>query len=173
MWPHLEDHCPHSLRSAPPSENTCDLFLIFKRLIYLWLCWVFIAVRGLSLVIACRGFSLAAVCGLLIAVASHRSDFSVRSTNSRRAGSGLVVQTQLSRGMWNLPRPGIKPMSPALVGGFLTTGPSGRSRTYLKIEHKFMLILSIQVWQLQDFYLKLCLTFVSPVLLTKYTEAPF
>ena len=91
--PHLEDHCPHSLRSAPPSENTWDLFLIFKRLIYLWLCWVFIAVRGLSLVIACRGFSLAAVCGLLIAVASHCSDFSVRSTNSKRAGSGLVVQT--------------------------------------------------------------------------------
>ena len=28
--------------------------------------------------------------------------------------------------MWELPRPGIKPVSPALVGGFLTTGPPGK-----------------------------------------------
>ena len=27
--------------------------------------------------------------------------------------------------MWDPPRPGIKPMSPALAGGFLTTGPPG------------------------------------------------
>ena len=36
---------------------------------YFWLCWVFIAARGLSLVGASRGFSAIAV--LLIAVASH------------------------------------------------------------------------------------------------------
>ena len=35
-----------------------------------WLCWVFVAVHGLSLVVASRGYSLAAVCGLLIVVAS-------------------------------------------------------------------------------------------------------
>ena len=29
--------------------------------------------------------------------------------------------------MWGLPGPGIDPMSPALVGRFLTTGPSGKS----------------------------------------------
>ena len=29
--------------------------------------------------------------------------------------------------MWDLPRPGIKAMSPALAGRFLTTGPSGKS----------------------------------------------
>ena len=28
----------------------------------------------------------------------------------------------------NLPDPGIKPMSPALVGGFFTTGPPGKPR---------------------------------------------
>ena len=27
--------------------------------------------------------------------------------------------------MWDLPRPGIEPQSPALAGGFLTTGPPG------------------------------------------------
>ena len=30
--------------------------------------------------------------------------------------------------MWNLPGPGIKPMSPALAGGLSTTGPPGKSR---------------------------------------------
>ena len=29
--------------------------------------------------------------------------------------------------MWNLPELGIEPMSPALAGGFLTTGPPGKS----------------------------------------------
>ena len=29
--------------------------------------------------------------------------------------------------MWNLPRPGFKPVSSALAGGFLTTRPPGKS----------------------------------------------
>ena len=29
--------------------------------------------------------------------------------------------------MWNLTRPGFEPVSPALAGKFLTTGPSGKS----------------------------------------------
>ena len=36
--------------------------------------------------------------------------------------------------MWNLPGPGIELMSPALRGGFLTTGPPGKpSAEYLKL----------------------------------------
>ena len=30
--------------------------------------------------------------------------------------------------MWDLPGPGIEPMSPALTGGFLATEPPGKSR---------------------------------------------
>ena len=30
--------------------------------------------------------------------------------------------------MWDLPGPGLEPMSPALAGGFLTTAPPGKSR---------------------------------------------
>ena len=29
--------------------------------------------------------------------------------------------------MWDLPGPGLEPMSPALAGGFLTTAPPGQS----------------------------------------------
>ena len=35
----------------------------------------------------------------------------------------------LLRGMWDLPGPGIEPVSPALAGGFLTTVPPGKPRT--------------------------------------------
>ena len=33
--------------------------------------------------------------------------------------------------MWNLPRPGIKPVSPSLADRFLTTGPPGKSYNFL------------------------------------------
>ena len=31
--------------------------------------------------------------------------------------------------MWDLPGPGLEPVSPALAGGFLTTAPPGEPRT--------------------------------------------
>ena len=31
--------------------------------------------------------------------------------------------------MWDLPRPGLEPMSPVLAGGFPTTAPPGKSDT--------------------------------------------
>ena len=35
--------------------------------------------------------------------------------------SSCGAQAYLLRGMWDLPGPGIEPVSPALAGGFLTT----------------------------------------------------
>ena len=45
-------------------------FLKINLFIYLWLHWVFVAARGLSLVAASGGYSSLLVRGLLIAVAS-------------------------------------------------------------------------------------------------------
>ena len=43
-------------------------------------------------------------------------------------GSVAVVQgLSCSEALWNLPGPGITPMSPALAGRFLTTGSPGKS----------------------------------------------
>ena len=42
-------------------------------------------------------------------------------------------QAQLPGSMWNLPRPAIEPVYPALVGGFLTTGPPGKSLDVINI----------------------------------------
>ena len=46
------------------------LINLFIILFYFWLRWVFIAARGLSLVVAIRGLLFVVVRGLLIAVAS-------------------------------------------------------------------------------------------------------
>ena len=42
--------------------------------------------------------------------------------------SSCSTQAQLPFGLWDLPRLGIKPVSPALAGRFLTTGPPGKSK---------------------------------------------
>ena len=41
--------------------------------------------------------------------------------------------------MWNLPGPGIEPISSALAGGFLTTGPPGKSRTFILKKTSYIL----------------------------------
>ena len=41
---------------------------------------------------------------------------------------------QLLRGMWDLPRPGLEPVSPALAGRFSTTAPPGKPSNGLLIE---------------------------------------
>ena len=51
-------------------------------------------------------------------VAEHR-------LQTRRLGS-CGSRAQLLRGMWDLPRPGLEPVSPALAGGFSTTAPPGK-----------------------------------------------
>ena len=52
----------------------------------------------------------------------------VKSTGSRRMGfSTCGAQANLLCGIWNLPKPGIEPVSPALAGGFLSTVPPGKS----------------------------------------------
>ena len=45
---------------------------------------------------------------------------------AQRLGS-CGTRAELLRSTWNLPRPRIKPMSPALVGGFSSTAPPGKS----------------------------------------------
>ena len=75
---------------------------------------------GLSLVAASRGYSLVAVPGLLIAVAS------LVAKQGRVGSSSCGTSAELPPGMRDLPRPGTEPAFPA---GFLTTGPPGKSRT--------------------------------------------
>ena len=42
--------------------------------------------------------------------------------------SNCGSRAQLLRGMWDIPRPGLEPVSPALAGRFSTTAPPGKPR---------------------------------------------
>ena len=69
-----------------------------------------------------RGLLFIAVRGPLIIAASlvaeHRLQTRRLSSRSSRA--------QLLRGMWDPPRPGLEPVSPALAGRLPTTAPPGK-----------------------------------------------
>ena len=47
--------------------------------------------------------------------------------------SNCGAQAQLLCGMWDPPRPGLEPVSPALAGGFSTTAPPGKPASRLLI----------------------------------------
>ena len=74
-----------------------------------WLCWVLIALHELSLVVTSWGYSLLQCMGLslrwLLLLLSK--DFSSCGTWAQL----LWYRAQLLCGMWNLPRPGIEPVS--------------------------------------------------------------
>ena len=70
-------------------ENDIYIYIFFNIIylfIYLWLCWVFVSVRGLSLVAASGGHSSSWCAGL-----SLSRPLLLRSPGSRRAGSVIVA----------------------------------------------------------------------------------
>ena len=69
-------------------QNDLNVLFFFKfiYLFYLWLCWVFVSVRGLSPVAASGGHSSSRCAGL-----SLSRPLLLRSTGSRRAGSATVA----------------------------------------------------------------------------------
>ena len=63
-----------------------------------------------------------AVCGPLTVAASLVAEHRFQMHRLSSCGS----RAQLLHGMWDLPRPGLEPMSPALAGRFSTTVPPGK-----------------------------------------------
>ena len=103
------------------TELLYGVFFFKYLFIYLWLCWVFVSVRGLSLVVASGDHSSSRCAGLSLSqplLAEHRLQTCRLSNCGPRA--------QLLRGTWDLPRPGLEPVSPALAGRLSTTAPPGK-----------------------------------------------
>ena len=61
-------------------------FWVFLVFVFFWLCWIFVSMRGLSLVAASGGHSLSRCAGL-----SLSRPLLLRGTGSRRAGSVVVA----------------------------------------------------------------------------------
>ena len=133
---HFTDKETEIYRGNMPTQSLTFFFLnkFINLIIYFWLHWVFVAARKLSLVAMSRGCSLLRCAGfslqwllLLWSMGSWRAGFS--SCGSRaleRRLSSCGTRAQLLHGMQDPPGPGIKPVSPALAGGFLTTAPPGK-----------------------------------------------
>ena len=113
----------------------------FFKIIYFWLRCVFVAAHGLSLVGSSEGYSSSWCAGF-----SLQWLLLLRSTGSRHAGfsscgtwasvvvahgvsscgswalehrlSSCGARAYLLCSMWDLPGPGLEPVSPALAGGF-------------------------------------------------------
>ena len=85
--------------------------------------WIFVAAHGLSLV---------AIRRLVIEVSSLvEHDLRVHGLSNCSAWALLLYS------MWVLPGPGIEPISPALTGRCLTSGPPGKSHLFLKHDKTF------------------------------------
>ena len=69
-----------------------------------------------------RGPLFIAVRGPLTVAASLVAEHRLQTRRLSSCGS----RAQPLRGMWDLPRPGIEPVSPALAGGLPTTAPPGK-----------------------------------------------
>ena len=125
----------------------CSPFF-FKNFICLFI-YLFLAVLGLVALLL-HGLSLVAESWGYSSLPSM--GFSLRwllllwSTGSRRAGfRGCDARAQLLCSMWDLPGPGLKSVSPALAGRFLTTAPPGKSLLFPFIPEQLYHILSILI----------------------------
>ena len=72
----------------------------------------------------CRAWALGARASVVVAL--RLSSCGSWALECRLSSCGAWAL--LLRGMWDLPGPGLEPMSPALAGGFSTTVPPGKSR---------------------------------------------
>ena len=73
-----------------------------------------------------RGPLFIAVRGPLTIVASLVAEHRLHTRRLSNCGS----RAELLRGMWDPPRPGLVPVSPALAGGLPTTAPPGKPKIF-------------------------------------------
>ena len=115
------------------------VFFCFNFYLFIYL-YLFLAVLGLRF--CARAFSscgergplFIAVRGPLTVVASLVADHKLQTLRLSSCGS----RAWLFRSMWDLPRPGLEPVSPALAGRFSTTAPSGKPNSvffFLRVIH--------------------------------------
>ena len=143
IWPSTEKVC------QPWFYNILFLFLKINKFIYLFI----FGCVGSSLLhvgfLQLRRAGAALPCG---AQASHCHGFSCCRAWALGVWASVVVARRLSScgswalelrlsscgswaqllcSMWDLPGPGLEPVSPALAGGFLTTAPPGKPYIYI------------------------------------------
>ena len=129
-------------------EHYSWLFSIFCNIPFslcFMILFITLTVLGLR---CCAGFSLAAAAGATLLLQSTGSRVlgsvavtcGLSSRGSQALGHRLnsCARAQLLCGVWDLPRSGTEPWSPALAGGFFTTEPPGKPSPSLFVPGKFI-----------------------------------
>ena len=120
---------PSSDQNHPKDLLKSDFWPKSPQFLFIYLfIYLFMAVLGLRF--CARAFSswgkrgplFIAVRGPLTIAASLVAEHRLQTRRLSNYGS----QAQLLRGMWDLPRPGLEPVSLALAGRFSTTAPPGK-----------------------------------------------
>ena len=95
--------------------------MLFRSYLFLFVLGLRFCARAFS---SCgeRGPRFIAVRGPLTVAASLVVERRLQTRRLSSCGS----RSQLLRGMWDLPRPGLEPVSPALAGRLSTTAPPGK-----------------------------------------------
>ena len=131
------------------------LTLVIVRFLFVFLKYIYLFIFGcVGSSLLCAGFlwlrraGATLCCGVQASlVAEHGLQAhglqQLWLAGSRVQAQQLCARAQLLHGMWDLPEPGIEPMSPALAGGFLTTVPPGKSPGFFVIP-----ILVLMQWYL-------------------------
>ena len=134
-------------------EHHSFSFFLINLFIYLYL---LLAVLGLPF--CARAFSSCGERGpLFIAVRGPLTIAASLVAEQRlqtRRPSSCGAQAQVLCGMWDLPRPGLEPVSPALAGRFSTTAPAGKPL--------FLFFLNLFYRSIVD--LQCCVNFYSKVI---------
>ena len=128
QWLTVKNHCRSKCRRGACLLQERGMDDSFKSHTFFF----FMAVLGLRF--CARAFSscgkwgplFIAVRGPLSIAASLVAEHRLQTRRLSNCGS----RAQLLRGMWDLPRPGLEPMSPALAGRFSTTAPPGKLLTF-------------------------------------------
>ena len=130
------------------SQFTCaSEFLKKNYLFYFWLCqvlaaaWAFLQLwgAGTPLQLWCPGLS--AWWLLLLQSPGSGVLAAVRGLSSLGPSAlehSCGAQAQWLCSSWDLPRPGIKPVSPALAGRFFATEPPGKPPMLLNLKHSHL-----------------------------------
>ena len=121
-------------------NSSSTFFFLINLFIYL-----FMAVLGLRFCV--RAFAscgkwgplFIAVRGPLTIAASLVAEHRLQTRRLSNCGS----RVQLPRGMWDPPRPGLEPTSPALAGRFSTTAPPGKPFFHFLIPRIFFKVYTI------------------------------
>ena len=117
------------------SESAIRIYISLISFSFLILHFIYLFLAVLGLRFCAWAFSscgewgplFITVCVSLTVVASLVAEHRLQTHRLSSCGS----RAQSLRGMWDLPRPGLEPVSPALAGRLSTTAPPGKPLSHL------------------------------------------